>query len=153
MGRLVGVLSHLGGVLRRLGAVLGRLGVVLGRLGSVLKRLGASWGRSRARNNEFAMVLVGFGGVSPRAGVRALWRRVSVRTPKLPFTTYHTPLPLTIYHLPFTIHHCHLPFTIYCLTPTHAVARSAVADIIMLKKCLFIIDILFILEYDFDRLE
>ena len=37
MGRLVGVLSHLGGVLRRLGAVLGRLGVVLGRLGSVLQ--------------------------------------------------------------------------------------------------------------------
>ena len=37
MGRLMGVLSHLGGVLRRLGAVLGRLGVVLGRLGSVLQ--------------------------------------------------------------------------------------------------------------------
>ena len=73
MGRLVGVLSHLGGVLRRLGAVLGRLGVVLGRLGSVLRRLGASWGRSRARNNEFSMVFASFGGVSPWTGADALW--------------------------------------------------------------------------------
>ena len=62
----------------------------------------------------------------------------------LPFTTYHLPyttatyhLPFTIYHLPFTIyiHHCHLPFTIYCLTPTYAVARSAVADTWALVPC------------------
>ena len=82
MGRLVGVLSHLGGVFRRLGAVLRRLGVVLGRLGSVLRRLGASWGRSRARNNEFSMVLGGFGRVSPWTGARALWPGVSVWTLK-----------------------------------------------------------------------
>ena len=44
----------------------------------------------------------------------ALWTRGSVRTPKLPFTKIiKKKLPLTIYHL----------------TPTHAVARSAVADI------------------------
>ena len=101
MGRLVGVLSHLGGVLRRLGAVLGRLGVVLGRLGSVLRRLGASWAvpersggvsrGSRARNNEFSMVLGGFGGVSPWTGVCARYGRAFRSGPLNPKIKPHTP--------------------------------------------------------------
>ena len=44
------------------------------------------------------------GGVVPRTRARALWPGGSVRTLKLPFTTYNTPLPLTIYHLLFNPH-------------------------------------------------
>ena len=130
--------SALGRLLGRLVAVLGRLGVVLRRLGSVLTRLGTSWRRSRKLQSANQWIFNGFKrfwryriGVGPRTCTHALWSGVSVRTPKLPFTTYHTPLPLTIYHLPFTIYHTPLPLplAVCCLTPTHAVARSAVADL------------------------
>ena len=81
MGRLVGVLSHLGGVLRRLGAVLGRLGVVLGRLGSVLQ----APERETMNFQWFSDFL--WGGGAGRA-MGALWRGGSIRTPKLPFTIH-----------------------------------------------------------------
>ena len=85
MGRLVGVLSHLGGVLRRLEAVLSYLGVVWGRLGSVLQA-------PERETMNFQWFWEVFGGGAPRAcqpdaGI--------VRPPKSRFfKTDQTPLEL-----------------------------------------------------------
>ena len=48
LGRLGGILGHLGGVLGRLGGILGHLVGVLGRLGGLLRPLGAVLGDLKA---------------------------------------------------------------------------------------------------------
>ena len=113
-----------------LGRFLGRLVAVLGRLGPSWSALETSWKdieklspkkwqQKSAKNVSSGVFGKFFWGESSRARGRAVpgwWQGLSVRSPKLPFTTKKnktTKLPLTIYHL----------------TLTHAVARSAVADI------------------------
>ena len=83
MGRLVGVLSHLGGVLRRLEAVLGRLGVVLGRLGNVLQA-------PERKTMNFQWFLKKLKGVAPETRHARAMAGGSIRTPKLPFIKIKT---------------------------------------------------------------
>ena len=95
-------------------AVLGRLGGLLRRLEEASKNDAKKECTKSRQKMRLQASLANLGGVRPWTGVRGPWRRSSVRSPKLPFTTYNTPLPLTIYHLPFTYTTAtyHLPFTV-----------------------------------------
>ena len=136
MGRLVGVLSHLGGVLRRLGAVLGRLGVVLGRLGSVLQAperetMNFQWfleiGGGEAAGASWTRYGRGFrsGPLSPKIKPNTLATGTGLGCLVSGLSPVHVPGLLGVSPLTSTGAWAE---GVCCLTLTHAVARSAVAD-------------------------